>query len=43
VATDRMPAAVAAKLYMDRALKADPDARAYAHPFWWGAFGMTGA
>jgi CHAT domain-containing protein len=42
-AGDRMPAAVAAGLYVDTALRVDPEARAFSHPFWWGAFAMTGA
>ncbi len=39
----RMPAAVALELYVDRMLQRDPDARSFAHPFWWGAFCYTGA
>ncbi len=38
----RMPEAVAADLYVDRMLQADPNARQFAHPFWWAAFCLTG-
>jgi CHAT domain-containing protein len=38
----RMPAAAAAALYVDYALRTDPDARVFAHPFWWAAFSLTG-
>ena len=38
----RMPAAAAAELYVDYALRTDLDARAFAHPFWWAAFSLTG-
>ena len=37
----RMPKVVAADLYVDRMLR-NPDARDYAHPFWWAAFCLTG-
>ena len=38
----RMPAEVAAELYVQRMLQADGDARPFAHPFHWAAFTMTG-
>ena len=38
----RMPAEVAADLYVDRMLRQNPDGRDFAHPFWWAAFSLTG-
>jgi CHAT domain-containing protein len=38
----RMPEATAAEFFI-AAMEGDPDARSFAHPFWWAAFFLTGA
>ena len=39
----RMPATIAADFYVDRMLTQNrPNARDFAHPFFWGAFYLTG-
>ncbi len=37
----RMPESTALLLFNDRSVR-DPDARSFAHPFWWAAFALTG-